>query len=72
MTVVLVLVEDLVMVLLLLPLVLDGDDNEMYRGWDSNDGKTGSLPEMLPESTSTTHFILGLNSGLWSVQRSPM
>ncbi|KAA3480422.1 hypothetical protein EPI10_020851 [Gossypium australe] len=70
--VVAVAVDNRLLAVLLLPLVLDEDESEMYKGWDSNDGKVGSFPEILPERTSTTHFMLGLNNGLWSVQRSPI
>ena len=46
--------------LLGLLLVLEGEDREMYKGWERKEGSDGNLKEM-SESASTTHFMLGLN-----------
>ena len=64
--VVLLVAADLVVVGIL-ELVLDGDDRLIYKGWDLNDGRPGNCPHILPESASTTHFMLGRDCVLWSV-----
>jgi hypothetical protein len=49
--------------LVLLGLVVSlGEDKEIYRGCDRNEGSEGSL-KLKSESASTIHFILGLKFG---------
>lgn len=56
-------VDELTMVVVLLVLLLEGEDKEIYKGWNLNDGSTGSSPESSPKRVSTTHFMLGLDCG---------